>query len=639
MKPMRLVSAYDITFKIKGIMLLVIILTLGMSACKPGTPQEPGTQTATAVSTAVIETPVTPTPLKELTVCMAQEPESLYLYDGRSNRSKWNILEALYDGPIDVIASQATPVIVERIPSLENGELSLQAVFVSPGQEVIDARGELVVFKQGAFVRPAGCQRSACAVIWDGKGEFSMDVMTLKFTLKEDITWSDGEPLTAEDSIFSYRVAKDKASPGSRWAIHRTGSYEALDDRTISWQGIPGFITSEINQFLWIPLPGHVLGELSATKLLENENANYSPLGWGAYRLDSWTRGEQITFSANENYFRANEGLPYYDQLNIKFIKSADEALSAMDQGKCDVLDESYALENRFEALLTRQADDAWNLHFLGGPDWDGLVFGIKPAAYDDGYTPQYGDRVDFFGDARTRQAFGYCIDRQRINAEVLLNVMTGFPGISGSSADLYSIEEGTRLLDAVGWKDVDADPTTPRQAWGVAGIPNGTAFSVQLLTTKSQMHTQTAQVIQGSLAACGVEVTWQALTPEELFAPGPEGVLFGRHFDLALFAWATSGGNACGLYQGWQIPTKDNAWIGTNLGGYQNSVYDQACSDALLSLETGSTDGLMELFYDQLPEIPISYRFRVVMTTKELMIGFQQFSERSWMSAIEQVK
>lgn len=632
-------SGPAIHLKIKELLLLGVILCLGLSACKPDKTPETKTQPATAGSTAVVEMTATPTPLKELTVCMAQEPASLYLYDGRNNRSKWNILEALYDGPIDVIAGEAVPVLIEHIPSLENGDLSLQAVVVSPGQEVIDARGELVVFKQGIFARPAGCQQSACAITWDGKGEFSMDVMNLRFTLYEGLTWSDGEPLTAADSVFSYQVAKDEATPGSRWAILRTGLYVAVDERTIAWQGIPGFVTPEVSQFLWNPLPRHVLGHLSAAELLADEIANFSPLGWGAYRLDSWTRGEQITFSANENYFRAVEGMPYYDRLIYKFIASTDEALSAMEQGQCDILEESYALENRFGALISGQSGVPWNLHILNGPEWDGLVFGIKPAAYDDGYTPQYGDRVDFFGDKRTRQAFGYCIDRQKIAEEVYLDALTDLPDFHGEYSLPYDIDEGARLLDAAGWKDVDADQTTPRQAWGVTGVTNGTAFSVLLLTTNSPMHTQTAQVIQESLAACGVEVSWQALTPEDLFAPGPEGVLFGRQFDLALFAWATSGGNDCGLYQSWQVPTQKNAWIGTNLGGYQNQIYDDACSDALLSLDDGSNNELGDIFIDQVPMIPINYRFRVVMTSKELAINAQFFSERSWMSAIEQLK
>jgi peptide/nickel transport system substrate-binding protein len=637
MRPLRL-SRSAIHLKVKELLLLGVILSVGLAACKPETTQETKTQTATADSTDVVELTATPTPLKELTVCMAQEPASLYLYDGRNNRSKWNILEALYDGPIDVIAGKATPVMIERTPNLENGDLSLQAVVVSPGQEVIDARGQLVVFKEGILARPAGCQQSACAITWDGKGEFSMDVMNLKFTLKEGLTWSDGEALTAADSVFSYQVAKDEATPGSRWAILRTGLYQAVDEHTIAWQGIPGFITSEVSQFLWIPLPRHVLGNLSSAELLADVSANDSPLGWGAYRLESWTRGEQITFSANENYFRANEGIPFFDRLNYKFIASADEALSAMEQGQCDILDESYVLENRFGALMSGQSG-AWNLHILNGPEWDGLVFGIKPTAYDDGYTPQYGDRVDFFGDKRTRQAFGYCIDRQRIAEEVYLDAVADLPDIQGQYSLPYDVNEGARLLDEAGWKDVDADPVTPRQAWGVTGVTNGTAFSVQLLTTNSHMHTQTAQVIQESLATCGVEVSLQELTPEELFAPGPGGVLFGRQFDLALFAWGTSGGNDCGLYQGWQVPTQNNAWIGTNLGGYQNQAYDEACSDVLLSLDDGSSDNLGDILNDQVPVIPVNTRFRLVMTSRELTINVQLFSERSWLSAIEQVK
>lgn len=638
MKPTRLLGGFGVNFKLKELLLLVVLLSLGLTACKPVTPMEPVTKSPTSGNTPVIAPTTTPAPLKELTICMAQEPESLYLYDGRDNRSKWNILEALYDGPIDVIGGEASPVIIERIPSLENGDLSLHAVVVSPGQEIIDANGQLVVFKQGAFVRPSGCQNTACAITWDGEGEFSMDVMNLRFRLKEGIRWSDGEALTAADSVFSYQVAMNEATPGSRWAVLRTGSYKAPDERTILWQGIPGFLTPEVSQFLWIPLPRYVLGDLSAIELLVNETANYSPLGWGAYRLEEWTRGEQITFSANENYFRAEEGLPFFDRLNIRFIASTDEALTALDQGQCDMLDESYALENRFGALIGGQGNAAWNLHILTGPEWDGLVFGIKPAAYDDGYTPQYGDRVDFFGDARTRQAFGLCIDRQRINTEVYLNVLAELPGIAGPSADIYNVEEGVRLLDVVGWKDVDADPTTPRQAWGVSGIPNGTAFSIQLLTTNSQIHTQTAQVIQGSLADCGVEVTWQALTPEELFAPGPEGPLFGRHFDLALFAWASSGGNDCSLYQGWQIPSTANTWIGTNLGGYQNSVYDDTCSDTLISLDALNPELFLATFESDPPVIPIHYRFRMVAVSKDLEVYPPATYARSWLAMIEQI-
>jgi len=124
------------------------------------------------------------------TICMAEEPQSLYLYDGRSDKAKWNVLDALYDGPIDQVGYQLQAVILEGIPDLAGGGLRLEAIAVQPGQEVVDANGRLTVLKKGVFVRPSGCQESACAVTWDGQDDFLMDRMVLEFKLIEGLLWS-----------------------------------------------------------------------------------------------------------------------------------------------------------------------------------------------------------------------------------------------------------------------------------------------------------------------------------------------------------------------------------------------------------------------------------------------------------------
>jgi len=184
----------------------------------------------------------------------------------------------------------------------------------------------------------------------------------------------------------------------------------------------------------------------------------------------------------------------------------------------------------------------------------------------------------------------------------------------------------------------VDADPQTARQAWGVAGITNGTPFKVSLVTTDSHTHQQSAQLIIDSLGACGIETNLQVLPSEELFAPGPEGVLFGRQFDLALFSWAAGSRNQCALYQSWQTPARDNAWIGTNLAGYQDKAYDQACSDALFSLD-GDQDIINEVFLTSLPVIPIHYRFRIVLSGVDPENSELRPSSRSWLAEIEEIR
>jgi peptide/nickel transport system substrate-binding protein len=105
-----------------------------------------------------------------------------------------------------------------------------------------------------------------------------------------------------------------------------------------------------------------------------------------------------------------------------------------------------------------------------------------------------------------------------------------------------------------------------------------------------------------------GVEV--RTLSPAELYAPGPEGPLFGRQFDLALIAWQPMHGPDCGLYTSWAIPTAENDWIGTNIAGFADSAYDAACTAAALALPAEAQAALAAAeaaFVEQLPAVPLT--------------------------------
>ena len=93
----------------------------------------------------------------------------------------------------------------------------------------------------------------------------------------------------------------------------------------------------------------------------------------------------------------------------------ADGNMNALLAGECDVVDQNMQFLEMFPGLLEREAQQKLKTYVGQGPEWEHLDFGIRPAAYDDGYNPAAGDRPDLFGDPRVRQAFAYCIDRQAI--------------------------------------------------------------------------------------------------------------------------------------------------------------------------------------------------------------------------------
>ncbi|MHB8114032.1 MAG: ABC transporter substrate-binding protein, partial [Bellilinea sp.] len=243
------------------IIAILLLAAITLAACS-GTPSATPTEAPTDPVTPPAPT-ATPEPPSELTVCLGKEPLGLYLYGG-SSRAQWSVLEAIYDGPIDQRGYADQPVILAQLPSAENGGDRITAVPVQRGQMVLAADGNVAPLDTGLTVLPAGCTDATCAVAWDGATALEMDQQQLTFRLLDGLKWSDGAPLTAADSVYSFQVASDPATPVNPLALDRTESYTALDETTVVWTGVPGYRTAEPSAYFFIPLPQHAYGALSA---------------------------------------------------------------------------------------------------------------------------------------------------------------------------------------------------------------------------------------------------------------------------------------------------------------------------------------------------------------------------------------
>jgi peptide/nickel transport system substrate-binding protein len=265
----------------------------------------------------------------------------------------------------------------------------------------------------------------------------------------------------------------------------------------------------------------------------------------------------------------------------------------------------------------------------MQGPEWEQVTFGIKPASYDNGYSAQAGDRPDFFSDLRMRQAFSLCMDRQQIVDELLFGQSSvpaaylppGHPLVATDIAPLpFDPAQGSQLLDQVGWQDDDGNPATPRIAAAVAGIDDGTPLVVNYATSAATLRTRAAVILADSLSQCGIQVNVGEYAPEQLYAAGPDGILFGRKFDLAQFGWETGIVPPCNYVDSSQIPDADNYWLGTNLGGYSNPDYDAACRAAsALRPEDPAYTSLHQqaqrIFAQDLPVVPLYYRLNMAVS------------------------
>lgn len=579
------------------------------------------------------EATATPIPPRKLTVCLGAEPNTLYPL-GSPNSAARSVLAAIRDGPIDVLSYEYQPVLLQQMPSLANGEAQIVPAEVSAGDLVVDAEGAAVMLAAGQRIRPATCRANDCTITYDGTSTLQMDQMIVTFRMRNDATWSDGTPLTADDSVYAYQLEAETAPAGSRFLLDRTQVYEAADPATTQWWGIPGFLDATFMTNFWAPAPKHAWSSFKPDELAQIDVASRTPLGWGPYRITEWAAGDHITVVKDPGYFRAAEGYPKFDEMVFRFVSDPNAAISELTAGRCDILDPSIRLDGQM--ALLGQMEEAGTARSSISPgmaiEWLGL--GIVPGSYDDGISLAKNDRPDVLGDARTRQALALCADRQRVVDSVLLgrsSVPQSFVPLdhplynAGVPAYRHDPAAGIELLEQVGWRDMDGDPTTPRVAAAVANVPAGTPLVLNYYTTPALQRRQGAEILSQSIAECGVGVTVQYFSQDDLYAPGPEGLLFGRRFDLIQYAMSTDEARPpCEWYLSDEIPNAGNQWVGTNVTGFKNPEYDAACRGAGLALpgEARYDEAYREaqaIFAAEIPAIPLYYRLKVAAARADL--------------------
>ncbi len=591
--------------RLLAVLTIVVTIVVLCVACGEQNPLP----TQEVLSPAPSQTPApTPSPTpepKRLAICLQDEPDSLYLY-GAEREAARHVWQALYDGPTDHRGYEQQAVILTEIPRLGDGA-SVETTTVATGDRVLATSGSVMALAPGVFVEDAAGKRKAF------RGEpIRMRRMVVTFTLRSGVRWSDGEPLTADDSVYAFELAKDPATPNDKHLIERTKGYRAVDAHRVVWEGVPGFLDRTYALTFWHPLPRHAWHDRSAAELLTATASTRRPLGWGPFAVEAWRAGDSITLERNPFYFRASEGLPRVDEITFHFIKDVEKLADALLTGGCDIVTHEVST-----AMDSVEVDVSAAVRVLTTDDsaWEFLAFGISPVV-------DY-QRPDFFEDVRMRRGIAQCIDREALVKEAFTEggrVLHSYlppehpaygPGVASDEPLArwpYDPEAGRLLLAEAGWYDEDGDGL--REAHGVPGVVDGTAYQVTYRTTEDPLRLRTARLIQKQLEACGIGVSLQSQPAGDLFAPGPEGDLFGRRFDLAQFSWRITMEPLCELFLSSQIPD-DGGWGKPNVGGFIDSAYDQACRRALGTLP-GSPDYAsnhavpQRIFSEQLPVVPL---------------------------------
>lgn len=567
--------------------LAALMLSLAACTIEGGVPEASTTipaavlpqPTSVAVATAVAERNDT------WEIGLLDRPANLYPYQptAAARRLAAPLVELLYPSPILSYGfGYTTTGVLERIPTIENGGAQIRTADV-----YLDAAGSITTTVTQVITQ--------------------VEQLVVDFEWNPRLTWSDGTPVTADDSVFAYDLAR--AAPPSDDAADRlsqTLSYEKVDDHTTRAVLRPDYTGATYFMTYWTPLPRHLLKDVPADQVRQSDFAR-SPIGYGPYAIAGHDDNE-LRMARNPHYFGPE---PEAALLNVAFLPGADLARANLLNGNLDVVIAERVGADQFALLDEDQRSGAAQVSYVPTPVWEHIDFNLD---------------VALLQDIRVRRAIALATNRQALvdaiyggRAPVLDSWV--LPGQSGAAAPEqvtrypYNPDEARRLLDEAGY--------TVKDDSGLRSGSDGITITLQLMTTANNaVRQEVARRFADDMRAIGIGVDVFTLPSEEMFAPG--GPLYLRQFELALFGWgAAPDPGGLSLWSCAGVPSESNGFTGENFAGWCFRDADRAIRTAVTTpdqvLRRDAYVQQQQLWTQELPVLPLFQRLGVVMAAPRL--------------------
>jgi peptide/nickel transport system substrate-binding protein len=229
--------------------------------------------------------------------------------------------------------------------------------------------------------------------------ELSNDDRTYTFTLRDDVVWSDGEPFTADDVIFTIEAIMDPANASEMYANFVTDEgaveIEKVDDYTVSFT-FPSASPAHLEAFayqIYIE-PEHVFADVTDYDAYQYEGA---VVGTGPYILTEYSAGSYLKFEKNENYFI---NTPSIDTIVYRIITSEDTAMMAIQKGEVD----AWATTPAYLEQIDLEANN------------------LTAHAFNQGRVGYLDINANTVTDVRVRQAIFYALNRQELATAAYLS-------------------------------------------------------------------------------------------------------------------------------------------------------------------------------------------------------------------------
>lgn len=412
------------------------------------------------------------------------------------------------------------------------------------------------------------------------KWVISPDQKTITFTLKDNLVWADGTPLTSEDVLFTWQLVTD---PNTRTPY-------ASDYLLVKKASAPDKNTFEVTyEETYAPaidtwaslhiLPKHLLKDED----INNTYFSRKPTGSSYYQLNKWVSGQQVSLKSNTN---SSQGLPQIEQLISRIIPDTSSQFLELTADNIDLMSINPI---QYQRVFPARKDmlEKINLYKELGNGYTYLGFNLKKAP---------------FNDVNVRQAINYAIDKDEVIKGVLLGLGEPIaspykPGTRWNNPNLqpypYSPKKALDLLKKAGYEK-NEDGYFEK---------NGKVLAFEILTNQNKQREMTAVLVQRRLKEIGIEVTIRVLE----WASFINQYIRTGDFNAVVLGWSLS-----------LDPDQFNIWHSSQQGpgqfnfiGYENSKVDKLLELGRKELDANKREKIYHQFSKHLlNDSPIVYLY-----------------------------
>jgi ABC-type dipeptide transport system, periplasmic component len=319
-------------------------------------------------------------------------------------------------------------------------------------------------------------------------GGLSEDGKIILLRLRNDVTWSDGEPLTANDFVFTYdMIVSGQNSIFSGYPYDSyVSSVEAIDDYTVSVIFSEPFAPWLTTLFAYV-LPKHILQPVfDKDGTLANAEWNMAPtVGLGPFVFSEWVPGSHIIFKANPDWIKP----PKLEEVVINFVPD-------------DAAQEAAIINSNTDIGVYLSSDQ------IGRVEGDVVdVIGV-PSGYNEGWflnvNPDTAHPAML--DVNVRKAIALATDRFTIVKELLneeinpVNVTFWDTTLPYGTPDLepypYDPEKAAALLDEAGWIDSNRDGIRDK---------DGVELVLRYISTDREIRKRVQEIVQQQWSSVGI--------------------------------------------------------------------------------------------------------------------------------------